>query len=50
MTNKQLYDSYCDKDSTDALKAHRLKTLRDRASVGNADAGRYVRMIEMLCK
>lgn len=47
MTNKELYDSYHHKDSTDALKAHRLKTLRDRASRGDSEAYRYMRTIEI---
>lgn len=47
MSNRELYISYHAKDSTDALKAHRLKTLRDRASRGDSEAYRYVRMIEI---
>ena len=50
MTNKQLYVSYHDRDSTDALKAHRLKTLRDRACRGDSDAKRYVIKIETCIK
>jgi hypothetical protein len=45
MSNQELYDSYRAKDSTDALKAHRLKTLRDRANRGNKDAQRWLAMI-----
>ena len=47
MSNKELYDSYHAKDSTEALKAHRLQTLRDRANRGSDEAYRYVRMIEI---
>ena len=47
MSNRELYISYHAKDSTDALKAHRLKTLRDRANRGSDEAYRYVRMIEI---
>lgn len=46
MTNKQLYESYCDSTITQALRDCRLKTLRERASYGNSDAKFYVRLIE----
>lgn len=50
MSNKELYDSYHAKDSTEALKQHRLKTLRDRACRGDSDARRYVIKIETCTK
>ena len=45
-SNQQLYASYHSKDSTDALRAHRLKTLGDRASLGNSEAKALVSKIE----
>lgn len=50
MTNKQLYDAYHEREITPELKAHRLKTLKDRADRGSAEACRYVRMIEISIK
>lgn len=50
MTNKQLYDSYCDDSITSALRADRLKTLKQRANYGDRNAAYYVRLIEACSK
>lgn len=50
MTNQELYNDYQDNKLTDALRADRLKTLRQRAGYGNRDAQFYVDKIERCSK